>query len=79
MAPARGVTAAREALCTGTATAGPGSASAGQAPRGSDARNANPGIFYWKAIAFVGILLLSMFKELSLSPLFSCYGTSRTK
>lgn len=79
MAPARGVTAARVALCTGTVTAGPGSASAGRVPRGSDARNANRGTFSWKAIVFVGILLLSVFKELSLSPLCSCYGTSRIK
>lgn len=70
VAPARGVTAARVAPCTGIVTAGPGSASADQAPRGSDARNANRGTFYWKAIVFVGILLLSVFKEFSLSVVF---------
>lgn len=75
-APARSVTAARVAPCTGTVTAGPGSVSADPAPRGSDARNANRGTFYWKAIVFVGILLLSVFKEFSLSPWCSCRGTS---
>lgn len=55
--PARGVIAARTALFTGTVTEGLDSASAGQGPRGSDARNVNPGTFWWKAIVFVGIFL----------------------
>lgn len=60
--PARGVIAARMALFTRTATAGLGSASAGQGPRGSDARNVNTGTFWWKAVVFVGIFLSECLK-----------------
>lgn len=55
VALARAVTAARVALFTATVTAGPGSVSAGQGPRGSDVRSVNRGTFWWKAIVFVGI------------------------
>lgn len=61
-APARGVVAARMALFTGTVTAGLGSASAGQGPRGCDVRNVNPGTFWWKATVFVGIFLPNCLK-----------------
>lgn len=54
-APARGVTAARMALSTVTVTAGPGSASAGQGPRGSAVRTVNQGTFWWRATVCVGI------------------------
>ena len=74
VAPARAVTAARMALFTVTATADLGSVSAGQGPRGSDARNANPGIFWWKAIVFVCIFFLSyMFKDGFSFQMFSYY------
>lgn len=58
MALARGVTAVHEALFMVTVTAGLDSVSADQGPQGSDARNVNPGTFWWKAIVFVGIFLL---------------------
>lgn len=61
-APARGVIAACMALFTGTVTSGLGSASAGEGPRGCDARNVNPGTFWWKAIVFVGIFLPNCLK-----------------
>lgn len=54
----RGVTAVHEALFMVTVTAGLDSVSADQGLQGSDARNVNPGTFWWKAIVFVGIFLL---------------------
>lgn len=57
MALASGVTAAHVAPFMVTVTEGLGSASAGQGPLGSDARNVNPGTFWWKAVVFVGIFL----------------------
>lgn len=73
-APARGVTAACMALFTVTVTAGPGSVSASQGPRGADAKNANPGTFWWKAIVFVGIFFPSyMFKGGFSFQMFSYY------
>lgn len=82
VAPARGVTAAHMALFTVTVTEGLGSASAGQGPPGSDARNVTPGTFWWKAIVSVGIFLSRCLKVVFLLECFPItvpYGVSRVK